>query len=99
MRFSLRLTFPTRLALALAAVVAVVPVGCGGGAKVGEPCTTSGATVECVTGAVCTSNGAESPRCLTSCTDSSQCAAGEDCNGVEGSSLKACRPKDSKKGK
>ena len=72
---------------------------CGGGAKVGEPCTKTGSVDECASGGVCTSNGSTSPRCLTVCTDQSQCATTEDCNGVEGSSVKACRPKDTKTGK
>lgn len=62
---------------------------------VGESCATKGSTDECVDGAVCELKGTSDsePVCLKICDDSSECAATEDCNGVTGSSLKACTPK------
>ena len=74
-----------------------VLTACGGGAKVGDACTTSGSTDECESGAVCVSNASTTPVCLKSCTQASDCASTEDCNGVSGSSAKACRPKDEAK--
>jgi hypothetical protein len=79
------------------ALLGAVLAACGGGAKVGEACTTSGATDECESGAVCVSNASTTPVCLKSCTQASECASTEDCNGVSGSNVKACRPKDASK--
>jgi hypothetical protein len=69
---------------------------CGGEGELGDACGESGVEDgECVDGAICAKRGdaAEELECLEVCTDKAQCAATEDCNGVEGSSTKACRPK------
>jgi len=71
----------------------VVLSACSSEAAVGEACNTTGSVDECVSGAICVANGATAPRCLTVCTDSAQCAVTEECNGVEGASVKACRAK------
>lgn len=81
-------------------VSAVVVAGCGGGAKVGESCAVSGSVDECESGGICTANGTDgAPVCLKICVAATECAATEDCNGVEGASQKACRPKAAKTGK
>lgn len=67
-----------------------------GGADVGEACDTAGATDdECTENAVCgdSGDGTGALKCLKVCTDQSQCAADEECNGVSGSSIKGCRLK------
>jgi hypothetical protein len=66
-----------------------------GGAEIGEACETRGAQNECVDGAICDLDGTDAadPVCLKLCTEQADCAADEDCNGVSGSSLKACTAK------
>jgi len=61
---------------------------------VGEACETRGSQDECVENAICdsTTDSAE-PICLKVCTDDTQCASTEACNGTSGSSIKACTPK------
>ncbi len=80
-------------ALALASFVTVLPA-CSG-AEVGETCETEGAADECVEEAICgkPSDSAAEPQCLKICTADTDCAASESCNGVTGSSTKACRIK------
>lgn len=86
------LSFGCFLALAL---LATAPA-CGGGAKVGEACDTPGSVDECAAG-ICVSNGSSAGAvCRVVCSDSSGCAVGEECNGVEGSTQKACRVKSTK---
>ena len=71
---------------------------CSSEGKVGESCDESGkADGECVSGGVCGKNSAGALLCLKVCTDQAQCASTEDCNGVDGSNVKGCRPKDVKK--
>jgi len=66
--------------------------GCA--SDIGEACDTAGAEDECVEGAICEQAvSGQAPTCRATCTDDSQCASTEGCNGVEGSNLKACRPK------
>lgn len=87
-----------RGAASVAFVLFVVLASCGGEAKLGEECGEAGKTEgECESGGVCSKNSAGTLLCLKVCTDQAQCAATEDCNGVEGSSIKGCRPKDAKK--
>jgi hypothetical protein len=72
-------------------------LACGGddGGAIGSACSESGATGQCVAGSVCGAHADidASQRCLKVCTQQSDCATGEDCNGVDGSSLKGCRVK------
>lgn len=80
----------------LAAVLAVGMVGllaCGGGADVGEACDTPGNRDECVEDAVCDKLDDGDVQCLLLCVDKEDCPEDFDCNGVSGSSLKACHPK------
>jgi hypothetical protein len=74
-------------------VLTAMVAGCSGGNKIGESCTKQGDTNECVNGAVCTKDTANILKCLKTCTTQSDCQATESCNGVDGSSLKACRIK------
>jgi hypothetical protein len=79
---------------AVLALGALLGAACGGGAAVGEECGEAGVTDgECEDGAVCGkhSDADAELTCLTICTDSSQCAQNEDCNGVAGTNIKACR--------
>ena len=86
------------VALLLLLTSAAGSFACGGASEIGDPCTNEGDTSECESGAVCAKNVSDVIQCLTICTDKSQCASTEDCNGITGSSLKACRPKDATSG-
>ena len=72
----------------------------GGGGSVGSACTQSGGGGQCAAGAVCgkPSDGTVSLQCLVACTVQTDCPSGQDCNGVEGSSQKGCRPKSTTDG-
>jgi hypothetical protein len=76
-----------------AACFATMLFACSGGSKIGESCTKTGATSECVEGAVCSKDTGGAVKCLKLCTAQTDCSGAESCNGVEGSSLKACRLK------
>jgi len=86
--------------LALSALSAVFALGCGGTGALGEACDTPGATDdECEEGSICDATSDDSPGegdtiCLAVCVDQEDCGADEACNGVTGSSTKACHPKD-----
>lgn len=73
--------------------LSVLAAGCGSKGEVGESCDTRGSVDECVDGAICSQQSDAASACLKTCTDDAQCGADEACNGVEGSSTKACRPK------
>lgn len=72
----------------------------GGAGAVGATCSQSGAAEQCAAGAVCgkPSDGTTSLQCLKTCTQQTDCPADQDCNGVEGSSAKGCRPKSGSDG-
>lgn len=76
------------------ASLTVVSLACGG-ADIGEACETEGNADECADGAICgkRADTDTSPICLKICTSDSDCASGENCNGLTGSSTKACRIK------
>jgi len=75
-----------------AVLAAVAFISCGGGAALGEDCAQAGGTDgECEEGGVCADDGSGTLKCLEICDDHEDCPSGEDCNGVEGSSLKGCR--------
>ena len=67
-------------------------VGCGR-ADVGEACDASGDADECVDEAMCTKDATGSTTCRKRCTEDSQCAANEQCNGVSSTNIKSCQPK------
>jgi hypothetical protein len=84
--------------IALVVVLVSAVLACSSEGKVGESCGESGVGEgECEAGGICGKDTAGALYCLKVCVDQSQCTATEDCNGVEGSSTKACRPKDTKK--
>jgi hypothetical protein len=81
--------------LSCLALATVVGVGCGGDAALGEECGESGVEEgECEEGAICgkaTSN-AEDLTCIKACTEHADCAANEQCLGVDGAAnVKGCR--------
>lgn len=85
----------------LAAGAVCVAVACssssdsGGGGAIGAACAQSGAAEQCGAGGVCgkPSDGTTGLQCLVVCKDQVDCPSGQDCNGVEGSLQKGCRPK------
>jgi hypothetical protein len=83
------------LAFALVAFVFVLaPSACSGESKLGEECDESGKTEDvCESGSVCGSTTTGALICLKVCVDQTNCAATEDCNGVEGTNVKGCKPK------
>jgi len=86
-----RFTLASIASLAMAASL----TACGGGGAVGEGCDASGEDGQCEDGAVCGKPGdVDALECLVACTAQEDCAADEECNGVEGSSVKGCRSKD-----
>lgn len=80
---------PFILALLFATIVA-----CGEGSR-GEECEEEGKVDgECDDGLVCgrKTDSTSDLVCLKQCTNQGDCASGENCNGVSGTSLKGCRP-------
>ncbi len=57
------------------------------------PCTTSGSTAQCPEESVCDSVAGAAVTCVRICKTSEDCRPDQDCNGVSGSNLKACKPK------
>jgi hypothetical protein len=83
-------------ALLLTLVVASLSfsVACSSEKKLGESCEESGKTEgECESGGVCGKNTGDALVCLKVCAAQTDCAAAEDCNGVDGTSTKGCRLK------
>jgi len=81
------------------AAFASMTVACGGSGEIGEACDTPGATDdECAEGAICDETETGDTLCLQVCEDQEDCAADESCNGVTGSSTKACHPKETEDG-
>ncbi len=79
----------------LATAFLVSVAACSSEGKVGESCDESGKTDgECESGAICGKDTDGSQICLHICSEQTECGTDKDCNGVEGSSLKACRPKE-----
>jgi hypothetical protein len=82
-----------RLVLSALAVLGMVWIAaCGGASGLHESCTKEGQTGECVSGDVCAKQTNGAIECLKICTQQSDCASDEACNGTSGS-LKACRAK------
>ena len=82
-----------KLGLSLAFLLASI-VACGEGSR-GESCEEEGKVDgECDDGLVCgkKSDTSSDLACLKQCTQQGDCASGEGCNGVAGTSLKGCRP-------
>lgn len=74
------------------ALLALIAMGCGSN-KIGESCDKQGATDVCESGGVCSKDTSGATLCLKICNAQTDCAATQECNGVEGSSLKGCRTK------
>ena len=58
-----------------------------------KACTTSGSTTQCPEGAVCDAISGTAISCVKICKVSTDCRADQDCNGISGSNIKACKPK------
>ena len=80
------------LGVVVAGGVAGSVAGCGGVAAVGEACEVAGSTDdECEENAICGDDGSGALACLVICVEQTDCASGEECNGVSGSNIKGCR--------
>ena len=73
-------------------VVFILLAGCGRG-DIGDSCDTSGKEDECVDEAICTKGADGATVCRKRCTEDSQCASAEKCNGVSATNIKSCQPK------
>jgi hypothetical protein len=81
--------------LIVATAFAATPA-CSSESALGEACDEIGKTEDvCEAGGVCGKNTSGAVMCLKICTDSTGCAADEECNGVEGTNVKGCRLKSS----
>jgi hypothetical protein len=58
-----------------------------------QACTTSGSTSECPEESVCDAISGTAVSCVKICKTSEDCRVDQDCNGVSGGSVKACKPK------
>ncbi len=56
-------------------------------------CATSGSTSECPDESVCDTVAGPALTCVKICKSSADCRQDQDCNGVSGSNIKACKPK------
>ena len=56
-------------------------------------CTTSGATDQCPEESVCDAVAGTALNCVKICKTGTDCRSDQDCNGVSGSNIKACKPK------
>lgn len=84
----------TFVAVGVVNIALILCSACGSEGKIGEECEESGQTEdECESGAVCGTNTGGTLVCLKVCTEQADCAGEEECNGVEGSSVKGCRLK------
>lgn len=57
------------------------------------PCTTSGSTEQCPEASVCDTVAGTALTCVKICKTADDCRPDQDCNGVSGSNIKACKPK------
>jgi len=88
--YSAAMTFPLRsLTAAMFLSLALLLTGCGS-ADIGEQCDTAGSVDECVDGAICTNDTANT--CRAVCVEQADCPVDYSCNGVSGSSTKSCQP-------
>ena len=80
--------------ISLILITFIAVAACSSEGKIGESCDEAGKTDgECDSGAVCGKDTNASMLCLKVCSTQADCGTDKDCNGVEGSSLKACRLK------
>ncbi len=74
--------------------VALLIFACSGEHDIGEQCEHSGQTDgECESGGVCGVDTAGVLRCQKICVEQTDCPADQECNGIDGTNLKGCRPK------
>ena len=74
--------------------IVLAVAACSSEKKLGEACEESGKTEgECESGGVCGKQTSGSLQCLKTCSAQTDCPAEQECNGVEGSSVKGCRLK------
>jgi hypothetical protein len=72
-------------------LIACFWIGACGEGDIGDSCDTSGATDECVDGAICT-NTTDGAVCRKVCTSQDDCSDTETCNGISGTNTKSCQP-------
>ena len=58
-----------------------------------KACTTSGSTDQCPEAAVCDTVAGAAMNCVKICKTATDCRADQDCKGVSGTNIKACKPK------
>ena len=68
-------------------------LACSSESKIGADCDNQGSTDGCESGGVCGKNAAGTVVCLKICSEQTQCAEDEECNGVEATNIKGCRKK------
>lgn len=59
-----------------------------------KSCTTTGTTDGCPDGSICDAISGTAITCVKICKVAEDCRSDLDCNGVSGSSIKACKPKE-----
>ena len=64
-----------------------------GGGYCTRDCTEPGQVAECPDGAVCDELAGQAMRCVRRCEVQSDCRPDLSCNGITGSTFKACKPK------
>ena len=58
-----------------------------------KACTTSGSTAQCPEESVCDAVAGAAMNCVKICKTGTDCRPDQDCNGVSGTNIKACKPK------
>jgi hypothetical protein len=58
-----------------------------------KACTTPGSTSECPEESVCDAVAGTAMNCVKICSTKDDCRGDQDCNGIAGSNIKACKPK------
>jgi len=58
-----------------------------------KACTMPGETTGCPEDSICDAVAGTAMNCVKICDKADDCRADQDCNGITGSSIKACKPK------
>jgi hypothetical protein len=58
-----------------------------------KACTTPGEQAECPDGSICDAVIGTQMSCVKVCSKGEDCRPDQDCNGITGSNIKACKPK------
>lgn len=77
----------------LSVLVFAVLAGCASEGAAGDACDKAGVTDGCESGTICANDANGNNYCRKTCADQAQCSATESCNGITGTSTKACQPK------